>query len=84
MSSKLLIELGTIVIITPVFLIVGVVVAIIGLMWGQVYMNVGMVVKRELSRAKAPVLANFGTTVSGLSKNERVMGTRILADVSSV
>jgi hypothetical protein len=53
----MLIELGTIVVITPRFLFVGIVVALVGLVWGQLYMNVGMVVKRELSKAKAPVLA---------------------------
>jgi hypothetical protein len=56
-SANMLIELGAIVIITPRFLFVGIVVAIVGLAWGKVYMNVGMVVKRELSKAKAPVLA---------------------------
>jgi hypothetical protein len=56
-SANMLVELGAIVIITPRFLFVGIVVAIVGRAWGKIYMNVGMVVKRELSKAKAPVLA---------------------------
>lgn len=56
-SSMMIVELGTIVVIAPEFIIAGLVVAFVGRACGQIYMDVGMVVKRELSRAQAPVIA---------------------------
>lgn len=66
-TTSMLIELILIVLITPQFLVVGIITAITGAYAGQLYMKAQMAVKREMSNAKAPILAHFGTALSGLT-----------------
>lgn len=61
-------RLGAVVLFTPVFLIPGVLMAVIGGYCGQVYMKSQLSVKREMSVARAPVLAHFGSAVAGLGE----------------
>lgn len=56
MTLSMLIKFSAVVLITPVFLIPGVVVAALGGFCGQVYIKAQLAVKREMSNAKAPVL----------------------------
>ena len=55
----MLIKLGAVVILTPVFFLPGLLVALIGGICGQIYMKAQLPVKREMSNAKAPVLGQY-------------------------
>ena len=55
----MLVKLGAVVILTPVFLIPGVLVALAGGICGQVYIRAQLPAKREMSNAKAPVLGQY-------------------------
>ncbi|KAI0052513.1 P-loop containing nucleoside triphosphate hydrolase protein [Auriscalpium vulgare] len=67
MSISMLIKLGAVVVVTPVFLIPGVFVFALGGWCGQIYMRAQIAVKREMSNAKAPVLGHFGAAIAGLT-----------------
>jgi hypothetical protein len=56
-SVSMLTEFCSILLITPSFTPIGLVVAIAGKSLGNVYMKAQLIVKREMSNAKAPVLA---------------------------
>lgn len=68
MSLEMLMKLGVVVLMSPIFLIPGVVIAIIGSYVGEIYMKAQLAVKRERSNAKAPVLGHFGAAFAGLSE----------------
>lgn len=59
---------GAVVLFSPIFLLPGLVIMLIGASWGSVYFKAQMSVKREMSIAKAPVLGHFGATIAGLSE----------------
>ncbi|TCD60867.1 hypothetical protein EIP91_009386 [Steccherinum ochraceum] len=59
-------KFGAVITISPIFSIPGVVVIIAGGLLGRVYMKAQLPVKRESSKAKAPVLGHFGSAISGL------------------
>ncbi|KAI0291829.1 hypothetical protein BC826DRAFT_1105763 [Russula brevipes] len=65
-SATMLIKFIAVVYVTPVFIIPGTVVAVLGGWLGQVYMKAQIAIKREMSNAKAPVLGHFGAAVAGL------------------
>jgi len=65
-SSLMLIKFIAVVYLTPVFIVPGTVITILGAWLGQVYMKAQIAIKREMSNAKAPVLGHFGAAVSGL------------------
>ncbi|KZP21077.1 P-loop containing nucleoside triphosphate hydrolase protein [Athelia psychrophila] len=60
------VKLGLIVFFSPLFLLPCLVVIIIGVMCGNVYNKTVLSVKREMSNARAPVLAHFGAAITGL------------------
>ncbi|KAF9013114.1 hypothetical protein BDQ17DRAFT_1321012 [Cyathus striatus] len=61
-----LVRLGSVVIITPAFLVPGLAVVVIGSWAASIYLRAQLSVKREMSNAKAPLLAHFGATVAGI------------------
>lgn len=63
MSTKLIV----IVIFTPAFVVPALLVAVIGGKMANFYLKAQMSVKREMSNAKAPVLAHFGAAIAGLT-----------------
>ncbi|KAI1790062.1 P-loop containing nucleoside triphosphate hydrolase protein [Ganoderma leucocontextum] len=63
----LLTKILSVVILSPIFVIPSVLVALIGGTLGNIYMKAQLSVKRELSVAKAPVLGHFGAAVSGIT-----------------
>ncbi|KAH9053585.1 hypothetical protein EDB87DRAFT_1825596 [Lactarius vividus] len=65
-TINMLIKFATVVFLTPVFVVPGVAMAVLGAWLGQVYMKAQIAIKREMSNAKAPVLGHFGATVAGL------------------
>lgn len=62
----MLIRLGAVVLFTPAFVAPALVIAALGFWLGQVYMKAQLSVKREMSAAKAPVLAILGGAIAGL------------------
>ena len=65
----LITKFTAIVLLSPVFIIPGIVFAIAGVSLGHVYMKAQLPVKRESSNARAPVLGHFGAAVGGLGTN---------------
>jgi len=51
-----------------IFIIPGVIVAILGGWCGQIYIKAQLSVKREMSNARSPVLGHFGAAISGLGR----------------
>ncbi|KAJ4466287.1 P-loop containing nucleoside triphosphate hydrolase protein [Lentinula aciculospora] len=64
---RLLSRLGAVVLFSPIFLLPGFLLLVIGICIGSVYFKAQMSVKREMSIAKAPMLGHFGATISGLT-----------------
>jgi hypothetical protein len=67
LALSLLMKLVGIGVITPTFLIPGVLLAAFGGWVGNVYIASQLSVKRELSNLRAPVLGHFGAAIAGLS-----------------
>lgn len=63
----MLIKFIAVVYLTPVFIIPGTVIAVVGAWLGHVYMKAQIAIKREMSNAKSPVLGHVGTVVAGIS-----------------
>lgn len=59
LTLVLVTKFSAVVIITPIFLIPGLVMFFIGGLCGQIYMKAQLSVKREMSNSKAPVLAQW-------------------------
>ena len=68
LSTYMAIKLSAAVIVAPIFIIPGIVVAVLGGICGQIYMRGQLSVKREMSNARAPVLSHFGAAMAGLSE----------------
>lgn len=62
----MIVKLAAVVLMSPLFLIPGVLILGLGRWIGQVYMKAQMSVKREKSIAQAPVLGLFGAAFAGL------------------
>ncbi|KAF7306582.1 ATP-binding cassette transporter [Mycena indigotica] len=67
MSVSMIVKFAAVMIFTPLFLIPGVLVGILGGWCGQIYIAAQLGVKREMSNAKAPVLGHFGASIAGLT-----------------
>ena len=59
-------KMAAIVYMSPVFLVPGLIVGLLGGWFGQIYIKAQLSVKREMSNAKSPVLSHFGAAVAGL------------------
>jgi hypothetical protein len=68
LSLAMIVKLGAIVTMTPVFLGPGLFIGMLGGGIGRIYMKAQLSVKREMSNAKAPVLGHFGAAIAGLSE----------------
>lgn len=62
-------KLGPVILYTPIFIIPSILFFIVGSYLGNIYLEAQLPVKREMSNAKAPVVAILGSTISGLSKS---------------
>ncbi|KZS93246.1 P-loop containing nucleoside triphosphate hydrolase protein [Sistotremastrum niveocremeum HHB9708] len=67
MSITLVCKLAAVVIMTPPFILPGVLVGLVGGWLGQVYIKAQLSVKREMSNARSPVLGHFGAAIVGLT-----------------
>ncbi|EMD39557.1 hypothetical protein CERSUDRAFT_111872 [Gelatoporia subvermispora B] len=67
MSILMLVKFCSIIALSPLFVIPGSIITVIGGICGQLYMKAQLCVKREMSNAKAPVLGHFGAAIAGLT-----------------
>lgn len=68
LSMNMIFNLGAVVLITPVFLLPGVIVGVVGAWIARIYMKAQLSVKREMSNAKSPVLGHLGAAMDGLGE----------------
>ncbi|KAG6371568.1 ABC transporter type 1, transmembrane domain-containing protein [Boletus reticuloceps] len=66
LTIAMLVSLAAVVYLAPLFILPGLIIAIIGGWCGQMYMKAELSVKRELSNAKAPMLAHLSAILAGL------------------
>ena len=69
MTISMLMKFISVVIISPTFILPGIVISFLGAWCGQIYIKSQLSVKREMSNARAPVLGHFGAAIAGLSKH---------------
>ncbi|KAJ7198849.1 P-loop containing nucleoside triphosphate hydrolase protein, partial [Mycena pura] len=81
-SINMLTRLSAVILFIPLFFIPGALVGILGSLCGRVYLASQLSVKRELSNAKAPVLAHFGATMAGLVSVRAYGAQETLARIS--
>jgi hypothetical protein len=67
-TVSLLIKLGAIMLFSPIFVIPGLIMGALGSILAQFYVKASFSIKREMANAKSPVLASFGSVVSGLGR----------------
>ncbi|KZT67065.1 P-loop containing nucleoside triphosphate hydrolase protein [Daedalea quercina L-15889] len=67
MGTAMLLKLGAVMLISPIFFIPGVLIAFLGGWIGQLYIKAQLSVKRELSNARSPVLGHFGAAFAGIT-----------------
>ena len=63
----MLLKMLAVVAFSPVFMIPSILVAVGGGVCANIFMKAQLSVKREMSKAKAPVLGHFGAAISGIS-----------------
>jgi hypothetical protein len=63
----MVVKLAAIVLFSPIFLFPGIFIALVGTWFGSIYLKAQLSVKREVSKARAPVLGHFGAAITGLS-----------------
>ena len=68
-ASGMAARLIAVILYTPTFLAPAVFIAVFGAWLGQMYMKSQLSIKREMSNAKAPVLAVLGESITGLSES---------------
>ena len=64
----LILKMFGVIVLSPIFIFPALLVAIGGVICGNIYMKAQLCVKRELSTVKAPVLGHFGAAISGISE----------------
>lgn len=67
-AVSMMVKFGAIAIISPIFILPGSIIALVGGLCGRIYMRAQLPIKREMSKARAPVLGHFNAAISGLSK----------------
>lgn len=67
LSFSILTKFLAVIVYSPVFIVPGLVVGLLGYWIGRVYMYAQLPVKREMSNAKSPVYSHFGAAMAGLT-----------------
>ncbi|KAI0918361.1 hypothetical protein AcV5_002367 [Taiwanofungus camphoratus] len=67
LTGTMVMQMSAIMVLSPLFLVPGVVVAVFGVYCGELYMKAQLSVKRETSNARAPVLGHFGVAIAALT-----------------
>ncbi|EMD39554.1 hypothetical protein CERSUDRAFT_150095 [Gelatoporia subvermispora B] len=66
-TADMLVKFASIMVFSPLFILPGSIITVLGGLCGQMYMKAQLCVKREMSNAKAPVLGHFGAAIAGLT-----------------
>ncbi|TFK40612.1 P-loop containing nucleoside triphosphate hydrolase protein [Crucibulum laeve] len=66
LNLGIIVRIGSIGIISPIYILPGVFVACAGIFVGQLYMTAQLSVKRHMSNAKSPVLGHFAVAMEGI------------------
>lgn len=66
LTNTLILRFAAVIYFTPVFVIPGLLVGILGSWCGQIYIKAQLCVKRNMSNAKSPVMSHFGAAIAGL------------------
>ncbi|KAL0068688.1 hypothetical protein AAF712_004404 [Marasmius tenuissimus] len=66
LTSKLVVKLLAIVVLTPAFFLPALILGILGVVCGQIHIKAQMSIKRERSNARAPVVGHVGSVIAGL------------------
>ena len=67
-SVSMMLKILAVVSFSPIFMIPSILVAFGGYICASVFMKAQLSVKREMSKASAPVLAHFGAAIRGISE----------------
>lgn len=62
----MVVKLGAVVYMTPVFIIPGLAIGVLGGRLGNIYVKAQLSVKREMSNARSPVFSHFNAAIAGL------------------
>jgi len=85
MGISMIAKFIAIVVFSPVFLVPGVTVFVVGAVVGQIYIKAQLSVKREMSNARSPVLSHFGAAIAGIGAySARLEGGYDLIDLCSL
>ncbi len=68
MTITMMMKFAAVVVISPPFILPGILVFVLGGWCGQIYMKAQLSVKREMSNARSPVLGHIGAAMAGLSE----------------
>jgi ABC-type transport system involved in cytochrome bd biosynthesis fused ATPase/permease subunit len=71
-SAALIVRLGAVILFSPVFLFIGIIVTVIGVSFGKLFMKAQLSTKREMSAARGPVLGHFAAAITGLSESNSI------------
>lgn len=64
----MIIKFIAVVVISPAFLVPGLLLAALGVWYGRIYLRPQLAVKREQSNARSPLLSHFSAAFAGLGK----------------
>ncbi|KAI0803028.1 hypothetical protein BC629DRAFT_1491319 [Irpex lacteus] len=67
LSISMIIKFIAVVVISPAFLVPGLLLAALGVFYGRVYLRPQLAVKREQSNARSPLLSHFSAAFAGLA-----------------
>lgn len=68
MTVSMVMKFVAVMIVSPTFILPGLIISGLGAWCGQIYIRSQLSVKREMSNARAPVLGHFGAAIAGLSE----------------
>lgn len=80
MTLRMIVKVGAIIIVSPIFSIPAAITFLIGGWIGHIYMRTQLPVKRESSKAKAPVLGHFDSAIGGLGSPAIALSVWFLID----
>lgn len=84
MSLSMIFKFCAVIYFTPVFIFLGFAIGFFGYWLGQIYMKAQLSVKREMSNAKSPVLAQYGSFPLSTPLISRLIAASVLPSLVSV
>ncbi|TDL23375.1 hypothetical protein BD410DRAFT_820769 [Rickenella mellea] len=66
MTVTMMVKFGAVILFTPIFVLPGIAVGVLGGWCGTVYVNAQLPVKREMSNARSPILSHFAAAMAGI------------------